>query len=350
MNVLAHVPVSQPRAEADVEPISRPIRRERGHGATGEGSPPKDDTKATEHAEGEDVTTLRDESNRRPGRPSPRRRIRTAAVWALEVFAALAGAVGPPARGMATAAPRALAKSLRFAVIGDTGTGEAPQLAVARQMAAEYEREKYELVLMLGDNIYTGRFRDIGRVFETPYKPLLDRGVRFYSFAPAGDLVEFFTVDTTPIVEGRMLEQLAWLDKELSDSKARWKIAFFHHPPYSPGRRHGDDPAMLARVVPILERRGVRVVLSGHEHFFAKLRPKNGIEYVISGSGGKIHTGGLLPNHPNLESGNDRLHHFLAAELTEEALSFRAIGENGQVLYQGTIPRSAAKSAGGSPK
>jgi 3',5'-cyclic AMP phosphodiesterase CpdA len=255
---------------------------------------------------------------------------------------------------------------LRFAVIGDTGTGDEPQLAVARQMVAEYERERYELVLMLGDNIYGGGFNKIAKVFEIPYAKLLDSGVKFYaalgnhdqvsadqqityskfnmgkrrwySFKPEGDLVEFFALDSTPLLSGRLLEQMEWLDKELAQSKAKWKIAFFHHPPYSPGRRHGDNPIMLSRVVPVLKRHKVRVVLTGHEHFFAKLRPQDGIDYIISGSGGKIHRGGLRTDHPNLEAGNDQLHHFLIVTLTEESFAYAAIAGTGEVIHHGSFP------------
>src|SRR5438477_7328083 len=73
-------------------------------------------------------------------------------------------------------------KSLRFAVIGDNGTGEKGQFDVARQMAAYHEKVGFEFVIMLGDNIYGGSTpADFKRKFEEPYKPLLDAGVKFYA-------------------------------------------------------------------------------------------------------------------------------------------------------------------------
>ena len=58
-------------------------------------------------------------------------------------------------------------ESVRFAVIGDNGTGNAPQFEVARQMEAYYEMVNYSFVIMLGDNIY-GRHSpaDFVRKFE----------------------------------------------------------------------------------------------------------------------------------------------------------------------------------------
>jgi hypothetical protein len=254
---------------------------------------------------------------------------------------------------------------LRFAVVGDTGTGESYQLKIARQMLNEHRRRPFDFVLMTGDNIYGGDFKRIGKVFEEPYRGLLERGVKFfatlgnhdircdeeemsyagfnmggrraYSFAPAGDLVEFFTLDSTSLLEGKHLDQLPWLESALAASRARWKIAFFHHPPYSPGTRHGNNGDMISTVVPILKRGGVRVVFTGHEHFFARLPAIDGIDYIISGAGGKLHKGGLREAGGTILAGNDQLRHFLIVTLAEDRLSFAAIDENGRTIHRASI-------------
>ena len=74
------------------------------------------------------------------------------------------------------------AKSVRFAVIGDSGTGRSPQFEVAREMEAYRRIVDFNFVIMLGDNIYGGHSpRDFVKKFEEPYKPLLDAGVKFYA-------------------------------------------------------------------------------------------------------------------------------------------------------------------------
>jgi hypothetical protein len=163
-------------------------------------------------------------------------------------------------------------------------------------------------------------------------------GRRAYSFAPAGGLVEFFTIDTTSLLLGAHLEQIPWLESALAASRARWKIVFFHHPPYSPGRRHGNNEHLLARLVPVFKRGGARVVLSGHEHFFAKLRPVDGIDYIISGSGGKLHNGGLRGRMSEVIAGNDQLRHFLIVTLTQDHFDFSAIAETDELIHRGSIP------------
>jgi predicted phosphodiesterase len=278
-----------------------------------------------------------------------------------------ANAPAPPTNGAAAAPADAEAApaSLRFVVVGDTGTGDADQYAVAKQMLAEHDRSPYKIVVHVGDIIYGKGFSEIKKVFDEPYRPLIERDVKFhatlgnhdqdnprelsgyamlgmggklnYSFKPAGDLVEFFTFDSTLVLKGRAGDQLDWLDKQLGESKARWKIVFFHHPPYSTGKRHGDDATLIEHVVPILKKHNVRVVITGHEHFFARLKPVDGINYIISGSGGKIHRGGLQYDG-RLVYGNDQVHQFMSATLTRDAFEYTVIGSNGETLFRESIP------------
>jgi hypothetical protein len=284
------------------------------------------------------------------------------ALFTLLLILSTAFAPAAPAAAPADDKPRVF----RFAVIGDTGTGDEPQHATARQMAATFAKTPFQHVLMLGDNIYSDNFAKIDQVFATPYKELLAKGVLFhatlgnhdkrsaadqmkypgfnmggrpdYSFRPADDLVEFFTIDSTAVLEGRGPDQMVWLDKALEASKARWKIVYFHHPPYSPGSRHGDDPAVISKILPTLKKRGARVVLTGHEHFFAKIATRDGIDFFISGSGGKIHRKAINRQYPGLEAADDESHHFVLVTLTDDSLEWEAIGSTGASLGKGAVP------------
>src|SRR5690242_7296809 len=70
--------------------------------------------------------------------------------------------------------------SVKFAVIGDNGTGDTPQYDVGTQMATARGRFPFDFVIMLGDNMY-GRqeSRDFVDKFEKPYAALLGAGVPF---------------------------------------------------------------------------------------------------------------------------------------------------------------------------
>ncbi len=72
--------------------------------------------------------------------------------------------------------------SVRFAVIGDSGTGESPQYEVAQQMVSAWDTFPFDFAVMLGDNIYHGySSRGFSVKFEQPYHVLLDVGVKFYA-------------------------------------------------------------------------------------------------------------------------------------------------------------------------
>ena len=161
--------------------------------------------------------------------------------------------------------------SLKFAVIGDTGTGDAHQYKVAETLIAFRQQFPYEFLLMMGDNTYGGESaKDFESRFEKPYKPLLDAGLKFYAALGNHDTPnqryyklfnmggqQYYTFKPRPGVRVFALDsnymnpqQLEWLQKELSASGSDWKIAFFHHPLYSSGGRHGSDTALRDQLEP----------------------------------------------------------------------------------------------------
>lgn len=276
----------------------------------------------------------------------------------------------PPAQAAAPVAapgrdvPLGAAKgSLTFGVVGDNGTGDREQYDLARQMVAVYERQRFALVIMVGDNIYgSERPQDFARKFEVPYKPLLDAGVKFYaslgnhdsreqryykpynmegqlyySFKAPDQDVRFFALDTTYLDK----PQLDWLEKELSGAKERWKIPFFHHPPYSSGGRHGSDPRMREALEPLFLRHGVSVVFTGHDHFYERTRPQHGITYFVAGSGGKLRRGDLRDGSPLTAKGFDADQAFMVVNIDGDRLTFQAISRTGKTVDSGLIERRA---------
>src|SRR5262245_44135963 len=74
------------------------------------------------------------------------------------------------------------ADSFKFAVLGDFGTGSKEQYQLADQMKRAHDQFPYELVTLVGDNLYgSDRPQDFKKKFEDPYKPLIDAGVKFYA-------------------------------------------------------------------------------------------------------------------------------------------------------------------------
>lgn len=247
-------------------------------------------------------------------------------------------------------------KAVRFAVIGDTGTGGKKQYEVGLLMRDAHRIFPFDFVLMLGDNIYGHKTpEDFKRKFEDPYKALLDDGVKFYAslgnhddpneryYKPfnmngqryytvkKGD-VEFFALDSTYFDP----QQQDWLQKELSNSGANWKICFFHHPLYSDARYHGPDTDLKRRIEPILQKNGVDLVLSGHEHVYERIKPQGGIYYFVLGNGGQLRPHDLRPA-ANIAKGFDTDRAFMLMEVTGDDLYFQTISRTGQTVDSGEI-------------
>jgi 3',5'-cyclic AMP phosphodiesterase CpdA len=246
--------------------------------------------------------------------------------------------------------------SLKFAVIGDFGTGHSPSRDVAAQMLAIRAQFNFEMVVTTGDNIIGDQddARDLADKFEIPFRPLLATGVRFYAslgnhdrptaisyphfnmggqryytFARAN--VRFFILDSNWL-DG---VQIAWLEQALRGSTDDWKICVFHHPLYSDGVRHG--PSLELRVIlePILVRHGVDVVFSGHDHIYERLHPQKGITYFVAGAGGQSERG-IAPTAATAAS-FDEDRSFMLVEVSGAELQFRAITRQGAAVDAGVI-------------
>jgi len=249
-------------------------------------------------------------------------------------------------------------EAIRFAVIGDSGTGKPPQYQVAGQMKKCREKTGFDFVLMLGDNIYGGKSpQDFQRKFELPYKSLLDAGVKFYAsignhdntnerlyqpFNMGGDRfysfkkgnVTFFALDSNYMD----LAQLSWLETQLQTATTPWKICFFHHPLYSDGRFHGPDTHLRAVLKPLFEKYGVNLVLSGHEHVYERIKPQDDIYYFVLGNSGQLRPHNLKPS-AQMAVGFDTDRGFMLAEVTGDKFIFQTISRTGQVVDSGALER-----------
>jgi hypothetical protein len=257
------------------------------------------------------------------------------------------------------------AGSLKFGVLGDFGTGEPEQYQMAATMARVYQGFKFELMILVGDNLYgSERPQDFRLKFETPYKPLLDGGVVFkaslgnhdareqrsykpfnmngelyYSFKAPAQSVRFFALESTYMEP----QQLVWFEKELKGSNEDWKIAFFHHPLYSSAGRHGSDLQLRNRLEPLLVTYNVSVAFTGHDHVYERVKPQKDITYFVTGSGGKLAPGDLDKSSPIMAKGLDTEQAFLIAEIIGDEMTFNAISRSGKVIDSGTVTRRKAK-------
>jgi hypothetical protein len=270
---------------------------------------------------------------------------------------AIGSRVGQPAR---TALPLSLpAKdgSVRFAVIGDTGTGTKQQQQIADLMVRYREAYPFDFVLLLGDNLYgTETPADYRKKFSDVYQKLLDNKVKFYATLgnhdePNERFYENFNMNGKEyyrFTKGNVAfyslnsnymdkKQLDWLSSELAKDTSDWKIAFCHHPPYSSGGKHGSDKSLREVVEPLFVKYGVNVVLTGHDHFYERIKPQKGVYYFVSGAGGKLREGNVKNNSPLTEKYFDADMSFMLMEIANNQVYFQAISRTGNTVDSGVI-------------
>jgi hypothetical protein len=255
---------------------------------------------------------------------------------------------------------------LRFAVIGDWGTGDRDASAIASQMFAAHQRTPFDLVISAGDNVYpNGSGRYFTKAFEQPFAALLKDQINFYTVLGNHDveagrqdqcqyplfnmggqnyyklergdgLSEFFMLDSTNFDSS----QATWLEGSLRASKAKWKIAVFHHPIYSSGKKHGSALGLRRQLEPLLTRYGVKVTFAGHDHIYERTKLQQGVQHFVTGAGGKIRRGDVDLGSSIRETSFDEESHFMLIEVDDKQVSFQAVAETGSVVDSGSIKQA----------
>ena len=254
-------------------------------------------------------------------------------------------------------APPAEKDSVRFAIIGDTGTGTSSQYEIGAQLTKARQTFPFEFVIMLGDNIYgSERPQDFVTKFEKPYQPLLEakvpfyaalgnhddptqryykpfnmNGERYYTFSKGS--ARFFVLDSNYMDQ----TQLKWLEEQLARANDRWKVAYFHHPLYSSGEKHGSEIDLRTQVEPLFMKYGVDVVFAGHEHFYERIKPQNGIYYFIEGGSAKLAKGDIRRTALTAV-GVDTDVTFMLAELGKTNMQFQVLSRAGKRVDGGILP------------
>jgi hypothetical protein len=275
---------------------------------------------------------------------------------------------------------------VHLAAIGDSGTGSDEQIELAGQLDAL----EPHLLLHTGDTVYPyGSPSHYYNKFFKIYRDLLSntciypslgnhdcfispaywlyvlhlpannpaKDEAYYSF-DAGD-AHFVALNscTYEVPE----EQVEWLEEDLAATKQAWKIVYFHHAPYS-NAIHGGTVSVRDAVVPVFERQGVDLVLSGHDHVYERSYPirggglrdgfqdpnyvsPRGIIYVVTGGGGAT----LYDYEPSPEAHLSAFfrseHHYFSLKITSEEIEGKAIGLGGKEIDRFTIRKQAAAPA-----
>jgi predicted phosphodiesterase len=211
--------------------------------------------------------------------------------------------------GAETLSPSTAATNAAFtaggtvAIIGDFGSGDANERAVADLVAAASP----EAVLTVGDNVYTdaGYARQVGdyygafvageRFFPATGNHDYDQGIENFDdyfgylngqrdYTVVLGSAEFFVLDGEQGMASLDANhnQEMWLRRVVSASTADYKIVIVHYPPFSSGDRHGSTPDYQWDFASM----GIDLVLSGHDHIYERI-VVGGVTYIVNGAGGK---------------------------------------------------------------
>ncbi|CAH1794614.1 unnamed protein product [Owenia fusiformis] len=171
----------------------------------------------------------------------------------------------------------------------------------------------------------------------------------YYNFTmPAGSsTVHFVAIDSQALRRNLndRESQITFIDDQLSNSNADWKIVFGHHPPYTTGGHAPGSTSIRRYVLPAMEAANADVYLSGHDHNLEYLRKIDGrdIDYILSGGGGRS----LYLQNPlaipelevtvGIESVmHEADHGFVYFEISERQMTIDYINDRGNRVYQVT--------------
>jgi acid phosphatase len=276
-----------------------------------------------------------------------------------------------------------------FAIIGDWGRqGRPDQKQVAQQMALACKNVPVSFVISVGDNFYELGVTSLDddhwqKSFETVYDapslqapwyvilgnhdyagktgPQLEYGkthprwimpARYYTQMHPVDSatrVECFYIDTCPfIAEYRKKpelfteipaqdagRQLQWLERSLAESKAEWKLVFGHHPIYSSGLAHGNQPEMIEHILSLLQKYKVQAYFAGHDHDLEHLKVGD-LDLIVSGAGSEYRPVKVPATSPFSRAVSG----FALASLRPDEMQVRFIDNVGSHLYTAKIART----------
>ena len=257
--------------------------------------------------------------------------------------------------------------AVRVLAFGDFGNGSSEQKMVARTIAAYHQGQRFDFAITLGDNFYSvGMESPSDPRWKTWFEDLYGAlGIPFYASlgnhdwghpdSPAAEIlysgltptwrmpaayytftagpVQFFALDTQSVALAQ--KQREWLDRELTNSQARWKVVYGHHPIYSDGN-YEDRPDLIASLLPILANR-VDAYICGHDHNLQALQAQRGVRFYIAGGGGAgLYEVTKSPRSLFVSSANG----FAVLEADTNRLVVKLVDGTGKVVYEEPITKT----------
>jgi hypothetical protein len=248
---------------------------------------------------------------------------------------------------------------LHLAVAGDVGDSGSRLGATAKAITELDARQPVDVLALLGDNVYpTGDPAKLPDTVFRPFRDLLRGGTELLAVLGNHDVMQGHAAGQVAALgmpgrwwarhEGDVLivgldstrphdrAQRAWLEGTLAAATEPWRIVMLHHPPYSAGYQ-GSNEAVRRAFVPLFERYGVQLVLSGHDHDYQRSVPIDGVTYVVTGGA----AGTRRTSDADFTAVSFSWHHFVELAVFPDRIELRAVNQDLRVADAAVIVKGS---------
>ena len=125
-------------------------------------------------------------------------------------------------------------------------------------------------------------------------------------------------------------EQMEWLDEDLTNSTKLHNIIVLHEPGWSATNGHPPNENVRNDIHPLCIKHGVKIVLGGHNHMYARCNV-SGVQHITTGGGGAklVDVNRALPYVVTAKS----VHHYMEFAVDGNALQFTVFDtDNNRVI------------------
>ncbi|MEL7566865.1 MAG: fibronectin type III domain-containing protein [Dehalobacterium sp.] len=140
------------------------------------------------------------------------------------------------------------------------------------------------------------------------------------------------------LLKGSMTEEdfdtiAGWIEEDLANSDAKWKIVMMHHPAYAVVS-DATAAEVLENWAPIFVEAQVDLVFCGHQHIYMRTKPIQGVTYVMGNSGSKHYAPADVP-YSEVMIADTSTYQIVTAE--EDSLTMNTYDTAGDILDTVTL-------------
>jgi len=177
----------------------------------------------------------------------------------------------------------------------------------------------------------------VRKYWPLPYYAATDRSYYSFDWGPAHVIVlDQYNDNSTYTVEGSA--QYNWLRADLAANTKPWLFVMFHEPAWTASRStgyHGNNTDIQDHLCPFFQTYDVDLVIQGHDHYYSRVEPTDGIVYLtLGGGGGPLGTPDTLASYL---AASNKTYHFARFNIVDTTMEVTVLNESGSVVDNFTV-------------